>query len=126
MMSDEELAKAGERLYASLLETQLSVFEIGGLTAAVRAQTSWFELGPRLKVAVFKIVANSQPPEQFRQETAPPPASPPTTVEAPAPAAGPATTAANDATAAALSSAPDTTTNDNSAADGSGDEVDCA
>jgi hypothetical protein len=64
MMTDEDLATAGERLYASLLVTELSVFEMGGLTAAIRTKTKWDDLGPRLKVAVFRIVANAQPPER--------------------------------------------------------------
>src|SRR5258708_3004630 len=85
MMTDEELAQAGERLYASLLLTDLSVFEVGGLTAAIRTRTKWSELAPGLKVAVFRIVANAQQIDQVTGPIAPTATSsgPPASAEAP-------------------------------------------
>lgn len=97
MMTDEELAQAGERLYASLLLTDLSVFEIGGLTAAIRTRTKWPELAPGLKVAVFRIVANAQRAEQ---PGAPPSPEGPGANAAPAAAPAPVVMPSSEAAAA--------------------------
>lgn len=62
-MTDKDLAVYGERLWTAIIATELAPIEIGGLTAALRARTPWSEMGPGLKLALFRIARNAPPPE---------------------------------------------------------------
>src|SRR5581483_7860237 len=60
-MTDEELLKAGERLYNSFVQSPFSFLELAGLAAARERRTPWSQLGPRLKFAVFRLVIGPEP-----------------------------------------------------------------
>ncbi len=62
-MTDQQLLKAGERLYKSFLSSQFTFLELAGLAAAREQRTPWEQLGQHLKIAVFRLVVDSQPEE---------------------------------------------------------------
>jgi hypothetical protein len=77
-MTDEELLKAGERLYNSFVQSPFSFLELAGLAAARERRTPWSQLGPRLKFAVFRLVIGPEPegPAVASGDESPAPAAP--------------------------------------------------
>lgn len=108
-MTDEELLKAGERLYNSFVQSPFSFLELAGLAAARERKTPWSQLGPRLKFAVLRLVVGPEPEGSATMSSEAPPASAPPVATMPSePAAVPAhaTTASQDPTPATTVATP--------------------
>jgi len=106
-MTDEELLKAGERLYNSFVQSPFSFLELAGLAAARERRMPWSQLGPRLKFAVLRLVVGPEPEGSATTSSdaptvsaAPAASAAPvaTTPSAPSANPAPATTASQDPT----------------------------